>query len=497
MSLLGVDLGSSSIKCSAYSVDGRLLAVVSHGVNPLHEQPGWWETDPQDMWQAMKDCLLDISREPALKKDPPAALAISASGRENFPADREGNPLGNNLMGADLRGAEFETPPPGTSLPEAWTLSCGHPRERMDPVLRLMWWKKARPDVMEKARMYPDWHGFMTLRLCGRNVSERSLTGRWAIYDLNTRTWNPQRMREFGVEDRFLPEVLEGGQAIERIKPGLAREFGLPGDLLIVTGAHDLNCAGIGAGVSKPGMACLISGSYENMLIPTTADPTYEMLANGLSITPHPAAINRSVYAICPTGNAVLNWAREVTRLSLEESARELDRREPSPVIALPYLSGMMLYGKEARKLRGTLLGMTLATTRLDILQAFMEGIAYDNANTLQLLAKEGIPVTQIRATGGGTRSEWWTQLKADVMNSPIEVSSEPEPGTLGAAILAGIGAGIYASVEEASRQLCGTVRIYEPNPERASLHTKKMKFVRSILPGMLEGVYQKWPEDF
>jgi sugar (pentulose or hexulose) kinase len=497
MSLFGIDMGSSSVKISAYTEDGKLLAVVNNLINPIHEKPGWWETNPDDVWNAAKLGLRELSRLEVVRKDPPKAMAISASGRENFPADKMGNPLGNTLMGADIRGQEFEIPPTGTPIPEAWTLSCGHPRERMDPVLRLLWWRKNHPEIIEQARSYPDWHGFLTLRLCGRNVSERSLVGRWAVYDLTARTWSQERLTDYNIEPHFLPEVLEWGEAIGKIKPELARELELPDSLLIVNGGHDLNCAGIGAGISRLGSACLISGSYENMLIPTEAFPSYEMLSNGLSITPHLGSIERSVYAICPTGNAVLNWARETTHLSIDDLAIQLSNKgtEPGPIMALPYFSGMMLYGNEGRKLRGVLAGLTLSSSSVDIVQAFMESIAYDNRNTLALLQKENIPVDNIRATGGGTRSEWWTQLKSDVMGVPIAVSSEPEPGTLGAALLAGIGIGVFKNLEEACQIATGTSRIYEPDQSRAMKHQERMNFYQNTVNTLLKEVFSNWPQ--
>jgi xylulokinase len=221
------------------------------------------------------------------------------------------------------------------------------------------------------------------------------------------------------------------------------------------------------------------------------------MLSNGLSITPHLGSIERSVYAICPTGNAVLNWARETTHLSIDDLAIQLSNKgtEPGPIMALPYFSGMMLYGNEGRKLRGVLAGLTLSSSSVDIVQAFMESIAYDNRNTLALLQKENIPVDNIRATGGGTRSEWWTQLKSDVMGVPIAVSSEPEPGTLGAALLAGIGIGVFKNLEEACQIATGTSRIYEPDQSRAMKHQERMNFYQNTVNTLLKEVFSNWPQ--
>ena len=495
MSLIGIDVGSSSVKIAAYREDGVLLALTSNELTPLHPKPGWWEQDPNDVWMATSKGLQAIMLQSAVREYSPMALAISASGRENFPADKHGNPLGNNIMGADIRGEELEIVPQGLPVPEPWTLSCGHLRERMDPVFRLLWWRKHHPEIIEKAQSYPDWHGFLTMRLCGRNVSERSLVGRWLIYDLETKTWSPERIREYEINQELLPEVLPWGTIIDTISPSVAQELGLPVNLQVVTGGHDLNCAGVGTGASQLGSVCLISGSYENMLIPTLAFPTPSMLLRGLSITPHIGKIERSIYAICPTGNAVLNWARALCGLPLDEQAAYLteEKRDPGHILALPYLSGSMLYWQEGRKLRGVLLGLTLASNSVDIVQAFMESIAYDHVNTLSMLKEDGVEVERIRATGGGTRSEWWTQLKSDMLGVPIEVASQPEPGTFGAALLAGLGIGIYKDIDEASSIMAGTSKKYYPRSERADLHMERLETYRKLVPTLLSSVFENW----
>jgi len=485
MSLLGVDVGSSSVKISAYSEDGVCLCGVAHEITPLHPEPGFWEQDPLEIWQAAALGLKELAARQELKVDPPKALAISASGRENFPADQNGNPLASNIMGADTRGAEFELVPAGVNPPEEWELRCGHLRERMDPVFRLLWWRKHRPEVLERAAMYLDWHAYLVFRLCGHNVSEPTLVARWLTYDLYENGWSADKLTQYGVPARFLPEVLPGGAPIDRILPRIAKELGLPQELLIVTGGHDLNCAGLGAGVNKLGMACLISGSYENMLIPTLQYPTASLLQKGMSITPHFGSMARSVYAVSSTGNAVMNWARSTVQVSIGDAERSLaERRTPSPVMALPYLSGAMLHWQGGRELRGALMGLTLATAPIDIVQAFMESIAYDHANTIALLRAEEIPLGHIRATGGGARSAWWTQLKADMMGLPIETTGIEEPGTYGAAILAGLGAGVYRNLEEPPFP-AGT-RIFMPDPARRKLHLERLDIYCKMIPELL-----------
>jgi xylulokinase len=490
MSLIGIDVGSSSVKIGAYREDdGTLLGLAGGEITPLHPQPGWWEQDPEEIWAATSQGMRALLATAALRSDPPKAIALSVSGRENFLADADGNPLANGVMGADLRGVEFERPPEGAPRPEPWTLSCGHLRERMDPVFRYLWWAEHHPEWVEKARYFLGWQDFLALRMTGRAVTDSSQAGRWATWDLLTRDWVEERADAFGIPRSILPEVLPWSAVVGEIKPALAAEWGLPPGVILANGSMDLNCCALGIGVTAVGSACLVSGSYENMLIPTNAPPSASMLLRGLSVTPHPCPTGLSLYAICPTGNAVLNWAREQFKLSIEEVEAQLTEA-PSPVTAVPYLSGAMLYWEDGRKARGTLLGMTLATTGARVVQAFMEGIAYDHVNTLALLAREGVSVTRLRATGGGTRSRWWTQLKADVTHAPIEVVDQPEPGTLGAALLAGVAVGVIDNVTAAAERFAPISAIYEPNSARAALHQERIASYHHTIETLLREIY-------
>ena len=491
MSLVGIDIGSSSVKVSAYSEEGVLIGMGSCKLTPLYPGPGLWETDPEDVWQATATAMRSLMSQSALKHDPPQAIAISASGRENFPADDQGRPVGNGIMGADVRGAEFEVPSPGASMPEPWCLSCGHLRERMDPVFRYAWWQTNRPDVMRRARHFFGWIDFLTFRMTGSAVMDHSTASRYAVYDLARRGWDAERVRAFDFPAELLPNTQPWGSVVGEIKTAVAEAWGLPAGVVVAQGCHDLNCAAYGAGVFEVGTVCLVSGSYENILVITDRLPTANMLVKGLSVMPQPGQAGLSIIAVHPTGNAVLNWARGLLGEEIEDIEKALEnRRKPSSVLAVPYLSGSMAYWDDGRKARGALIGLTLATRNVDILQAFMESIAYDTVNTLSLMRQEGILVERIRITGGGARSPWWTQLKADMTNLPVDVVGHPEPGTLGAALLAGLAIGVYDDLEEISRRLSGTQKRYLPNPERARLHQERLGKYRQLMTLLLEHIF-------
>lgn len=491
MSLVGIDVGSSSVKVSAFSEEGVLIGTAGSNLTPLYPGPGLWETDPEDIWRATSAAMQGLMSQEPLQHDPPQAIAISASGRENFPADAHGNPLGNGMMGADVRGSEFEAAPAGATIPEPWCLSCGHLRERMDPVFRQAWWQANQPEVMAQAGYFFGWIDFLTYRMTGKAVMDHSTASRYAVYDLERSGWVQERVSAFDFPARLLPKTQPWGSIVGPLKPQVAGAWRLPAGVLVAQGCHDLNCAALGAGVFEVGTVCLVSGSYENILVITDQLPTPNMLLKGLSVMPQPGDAGLAIIAVHPTGNAVLNWARSLTGETIEAIETALSyRHKPSSVLAVPYLSGSMTYWDDGRKARGGLLGLTLATSGIDIVQAFMESIAYDTVNTLSLMRQEGIPMEKIRITGGGARSPWWTQLKADMTDLPVEVVGHSEPGTLGAALLAGLAIGVYDDLEEVSRLLSGTATTYFPNPGRAMRHQERLEKYRQLMTLLLQHIY-------
>lgn len=174
--------------------------------------------------------------------------------------------------------------------------------------------------------------------------------------------------------------------------------------------------------------------------------------------------------------------------VSIEDLDKALNDSDlsPSSVLAVPYLSGAFIYWQGGRKLSGALFGLTLATSQIDIIRAFMESVAYDHVNTLTMLAQEGVNVNYIKAMGGGSRSVWWTQLKSDMIGIPIEVIRQPEAGTLGAALLAGLAVGAFDNLEQTSREFAGTSRSHEPDETRAALHREKLEKYRATVEQLL-----------
>jgi xylulokinase len=472
MSLIGIDLGTSAIKVGAYAIDGRSLAGAHRSVATHRPAPGHAEVDVVASRDAFRSALAEVSADPGVRQDPPVAISFSSSGREVFPVADDGTPLGPCLMTSDTRGDDVAAVTAARRSPEEWQRLAGHVPRRMDPVNRALWWQKTDPATVAKARWFMNWHEFYSLLMSGRAVIDWSDAGTWATYDVATGGWSPERIAETGIDPKWLSEIQPNGTPIGPIQRQVALEFGLPTDTLIVTGAFDTYAASVGSAAVDPGVVSLACGTWNSFNMPVMPGWPVELVHDGIGVYPHPGPTGFGILVTNPNGMAVIDWARSLLHLSIADLEAGLALAGPGPghifadaaFTPLPHVAAAPGFG-------GRFSGVTLAATGVDIVRALLEGIAGEFANTLDLLRTRGIEARLIRATGGGSRNAWWLQLMADVTGVPVEVVAQDEPGAFGAAILAGVGAGVYESVSAAVARLVTVSRRFEPDIQRGALY--------------------------
>ena len=472
MSLIGIDLGSSAIKVGAYAVDGTSLAGAHRAVPAYRPEPGHCEIDVFESRAAFRSALAEVTAARSLKADPPVAISFSSSGREVFPVAEDGAPLGRCLMTSDIRGDSVAAKTASLRSPEEWQRLAGHVPRRMDPVNRALWWRATDPATVGRTRWFMNWHEYYSLLMSGRPVVDWSDAGTWATYDVATGGWSAERIEETGVDPRWLPEIQPNGSPIGRILPAIAAEFDLPADTLIVTGAFDTYAAAVGSAAVDPGVVSLACGTWNSFNMPVTSGWPVELVHDGIGVYPHPGPTGFGILVTNPNGMAVIDWARKLLGLSIADLEAGLAASGPGPghVFAdaaftpLPHVPATPGFG-------GTFSGVTLAATAVDVVQALLEGIACEFSLSLDLLGRYGIVARLIRATGGGSKNAWWMQLIADVTGVPLEVVAQDEPGAFGAAILAGVGAGVYGSVSAAVSELVTVSRRFDPDSGRGALY--------------------------
>jgi xylulokinase len=317
-----------------------------------------------------------------------------------------------------------------------------------------------------------NWHEYYALMLSGRPVVDWSDAGAWATYDVVLGNWSADRIEETGIDARWLPEVQPNATPIGRILPEVAGELGLPSDVLIVTGAWDAFAAAVGAGAVDPGVVALACGTWHSFTLAVEPGWPADLVHEGMNICPHPGPTGFGILGTNPNGMSVIDWARELFSISIPELNDGLATAGAGPgevfadaaLTPLPHVSGAPGQG-------ATFEGITLGTKGLDVIRGLLEAIACEFSLTIERLGRHGIRSSSVRATGGGAKLDWWLQLHADVCGIPFEVVAQDEPGAFGAAILAGVGAGVFPSVSSAVGRLVAVSKRFEPDRDRGAMY--------------------------
>ena len=486
MSYLGVDVGTSALKASVYREDGQLLGSSRIPVAVKRRHPHYEELDPRDVWQAFLDSIDTLNALDPVRKDPIKALAISASADEVFPIDSNGNPLFDCILSGDGRGSEVEAETRRRRSAESWFRLCGHVPERLDPVNRILWLTQNVPDVMSRAARLVGWHEFLTLRLAGRAITDPSLASKWALFDPATRNWDAARIAEFAIDPELLPEILSWETIAGEVGAQGAELTGLQRGTLVCIGGFDGAVATLGAGVTEQRTAGLACGTWQNIVAPIVRGDTitFDGTVSGVFRIAYPGGSYDAVGTQNPNGAGVAAWASAFLNMPLGGAAAFLEAAgpEPSPILAIPHLSGTISAWRSARDSHGAFIGLGFSTKPEEAIQATLEAVAYELALTTAMLRTAGVTLDTLWATGGGTRSPFWMQLKSDLTGIPIRVPDQPEPGTFGAALLAMSATSRALSASALSREFVRIRDSYEPNARRRALHEERIARYSSLV---------------
>ena len=491
MSLLGIDVGTSGCKAALFSAGGELLAAAYAEYDIDHPQPGYAELDALRVWETVKGLVARAAA--SMESDPVRALAVSSMGEAVVPVTRERQILGPSIINFDRRGEEF--------LAE---LRAGMPAERLYRIngntlgnnyslTKLMWIQRHQPELYARAGLFLHWAGFISFMLGAEPAVDYSLANRTLLFDLDRADWSDELIAWAGLDRAKLPRPVPPGSVVGEVSDGMAQELGLLARVKIVAGAHDQNATALGCGVIREGQTVYGMGTF------TCITPVFErridagpMLARGLN-TEHHAVPGRYVSFLYNQGGALLKWYRD-TFAPLEKRQALAEGRDiyagliaeiperPSEVLVLPHF---MLTGPPEfiGGSSGVMLGLKLETTRGEILKGMLEGSVYYLKECVDTLPEVGIAIRDFRATGGGSKSDAWVQLSADIFGTPIVCPRITEAGALGAAILAGIGAGDFASAEQGVAAMVRLERSFTPDVAQHDRYARRYEQYKKLWP--------------
>lgn len=492
MALMGLDVGSSGCKCMVFTDDGHPLSSAYEAYEPEHPAEGCWEMNPEAIWNAVKRIIWEAVRH--CSGEPITALSISSFGEAAVPLDRYDRILHNSLLYSDQRGAA-ETQELIDRLGRSFIMSLtGLSAHPMYTIGKMMWLKRTQPELfrqIDKIMLYGD---FIAYQLTGDWLIDYSLASRTMAFNIVKCDWEPLLLEAAGLEAGMFAKAVRSGVAIGSVRRNIADELGLSDRTIVVAGGHDQACATVGAGILSEGVAVNGIGTVE-CVTPAYSRPILNesMMRHHYNCTPHAAEGLYLTYAFNFSGGSLLRWFADLTSghpghsrlpngLSVFDKLEQKAPQEPTEMLVLPHFAGSGTpYMNPLSK--GAIIGLTFESDAGHMYRALMEGMTYEALYNLELLEKAGIQVGKLRAVGGGARSALWLQLKADILNRSVETLQHDEAGIVGAAMLAGVAARVYPSLDAAADKLVHPKRLFEPQKKHQAYYEEQFSKYKRLYP--------------
>jgi xylulokinase len=493
--LIGADVGTTNIKVVAFDRSGRALESASSPTPTRYPSPGRADHDPEELWDSFAATLRRVTES---LDDPNrvASIAVASVGEAAVPLDSRGDPTGDIIAWFD-----------GRARPQAERLGSALGQDRLfgltglslQPIFglcKLLWLKENEPDAYSRTTRWLNVADFMAYRLCGVAATDFSLASRTLALDLQELRWADGLLEEVGVPPDLFAPLRESGSPLGPVSREAAGATGLPEGACVAAGGHDHVCGALAVGVTETGTMLNSLGTAEAIFLPLERPLTDPKVGNeGYTQGAHVAG-QYYVFGGQYTSGASVEWFREV--LDGADYGTLISEAENVPpgslgVFFLPHLRlANPPYDDPAA--RGAFVGLSTDVGRGALFRAVLEGLAYDSRNSLEpLLAHAGLEeLLAINAIGGGTQNRLLMQIKATVLDQEITVSGVEEATSLGAAILGGLGAGVYDDLPSAREELRHEESLIEPTSSEVAFYDDAFRKVYGRLYPSLRGVHHE-----
>ncbi len=466
--ILGIDVGTTGTKALLFRQDGLLMGHAYRGYPTATPCPGFSEQDPEDWWQAVKETVGQLCRHREVAENV-AAIAISAQGGTVAPVDADLRPLAPAAVWSDGRCRAQRKAFVEAFGDRAMYEKTGWAMEDGLPALQIRWLRENRPDIFEKTAMFLTVPDYISAKMTGIPALDLSDAGINQLYNLRQGAYDADILRFAGVRPEQLGRPVLSGSVIGPLTEAAAQALGLTTNTVLVAGAHDQYAVALGAGATRAGDMLIGSGTC--WVITGIADHPDFRFGLSQSVT----AAEGKWGSICElsAGGVCLEWWREL--VAGEEGSRpayehinQMAAQRQGAGDGLFFYPATGLAGDGKRFSRSSFLGLALSHDRYDLARAVMEGIAFQAVWMLEQFPVRPGP-EGIILSGGASKSPLWCQLVANIAGVPLRIPEVADLACVGAAILAGIGCGVFRDAAEGCRLLAVGERVLQPEPLEAA----------------------------
>lgn len=475
--LLGVDLGSGSIRAALYTLDGTAVAIAARPTekitpDPLKPNEIVWPHDR--IWANGCEAIREVAAKlPAGGRI--EGLAVACLGMDGLPIDEDGTELYPFISWHDTRTVpQFERWREGFGERRQF-LTTGNQLYTFNTAFRLQWMAKHRPDILARTHKWVLIGDYFNFKLCGRLAVDYTMACCTLMFDPRAKDWSPDVLNVVGIDRRLLCDPMPSGAVLGGVSAGAAAATGLAEGTPVVLGAHDYLCGVLPVGGHRPGTIVNVAGTWDVVQATTDAfAPSEAMVGCGLTYECHSAL---GLYSIlgAAIGGAVLDWYKaEFGAIYGDFAAAQTAALEKnfSGLLFLPHIAGANCPELDPYS-AGALIGLRNTHTKTDVLAAVLQGLAFQNATIVQTMKDCGVRAERLVLVGGGGRNNAAVRTRANILGAEIETSPLEETTALGAAMLAGVGTGVYRDLDDAYGEVRREGARVAPDPDAAARYRK------------------------
>ncbi len=503
---VGLDIGTSGCKAGVVNEKGDLVGLGYREYAFTGPEPWQMECDANFLWKSCAAAVLEAVISSNVPSEEIKSIGLSVLGEVCFPVDKGGNPLLPGIHALDSRANYYE------KYVRWWHEKLGplkvfqttsYPLSFLPSAMRIMWVRDNHPEIFEKAYKYCCVQDFVVWKLTGAPAIDYAVASRTLLLDVSKHEWATEFLAELDLDPNLFSPLHNSMEIVGEITSEASTITGLRIGTPVIVGGSDQPVVGLAVGAIRDGVVMDGAGSSEAIATSTKIPIISEhMMLLGEGSQCH---IRKDLWLAIGfhlTCGHLVKWTKnQLGRLEMkqEEASGEsaydqitaqAAQSQPGAkgLLVLPHWlgSGTGVNPALCPDSRGTILGLTIAHTIQDIYRAIFEATCYETRVILESFEEVGIPINELKVSGGGAKSPFWLQIKADITQKVVRVPAVIEASLMGAAMLAAIGVGHFGSLEEAVDTVCRDIATYEPNPKMAEIYGRQFDVYKGLYNTLL-----------